>query len=171
MTAMDFITDNTNLAYDLSRFDTTERERRAKQRKEDAASRIRMAPQISLSKSGSKLKLVAVVAIFFGALLIVTYFNAKNDDAARMVAQQESLLASAKDDNIMLQNKLDAIANIGYIEKYATEQLGMTKVAPSQKKYIDVNTEDLIEVDTEDPTGFIGSVRNWFGSVLEYLGV
>ncbi len=167
---MDFITDNTNLAYDLSRFDTSERERRRKQREEDTASKIRMAPQISLSKSGSKLKLVAVVAVFFAALLIVTYYNAKNDDAARMVAQQESLLASAKDDNIMLQNKLDAIANIGYIEKYATEQLGMTKVAPSQKKYIDVNTEDLIEVDTEDPTGFIGSVKDWFGSVMEYLG-
>lgn len=168
---MDFITDNTNLAYDLSRFDTSERERREKERREDAKSKIRLAPQISLSKSGSKLKLVAVVAVFFAALLTVTYFNAKSDDAARMVYNQESLLDSAKDDNALLQNKLDAVANIGYIEKYATENLGMTKVASSQKKYLVVNTEGLIEVEKDDSEGFISSVNKWFNSVLEYLGV
>lgn len=167
---MDFITDNTNLAYDLSRFDTSERERREKQRKEDARSKIRLAPQISLSKSGSKLKLVAVVAVFFAALLTVTYFNAKSDDVARMVVDQETLLNTAKDDNALLRNKLDTVANIGYIEKYAAENLGMTKVAPSQKKYIVVNTESLFESEKDDSEGFIGSVKKWFGSVMEYLG-
>lgn len=168
---MDFITDNTNLAYDLSRFDTSERERREKERKQDSASKIHMAPQISLSKSGSKLKLVAVVAVFFAALLTITYFNAKSDDAARMVADQEKLLINARDDNAMLQNKLDAVANIGYIEKYAADNLGMTKVAPSQKNYLSVNTEDLIEFEKDNSDGFIGSIKKWFNSVLEYLGV
>lgn len=166
---MDFYTDNTNLAYDLSRFDTTERERREKER-EDAKSKIRLAPQVSLSKSGSKFKLVAVVAAFFVALLTVTYFNAKSDDAARMVIKQESLLASAMDDNVMLQNKLDTVANTGYVETYATEVLGMTKVSPSQKEYIVTNTEDLIKVEADDSLGFVGSTKKWFGSVMEYLG-
>lgn len=168
---MDFMTDNTNLAYDLSRFDTSERERRERERRENAASKIHLAPQISLSKSGSKLKLVAVVAVFFAALLTITYFNAKSDDAARKVADQERLLISAMDDNTLLQNKLDSVANIGYTEKYAEEVLGMTKVAQSQKEYLCMNTESLIEIDNGTPDGFIGSVKNWFNSVLEYLGV
>lgn len=168
---MDFMTDNTNLAYDLSRFDTTERERREKERREDAKSKIRLAPQISLSKSGSKLKLVAVITVFFAALLMVTYFNAKSDDVARMVSDQETLLASAKADNVLLQNKLDTVANIGYVEKYATENLGMTKITSNQKEYLSMNTEDLIEVEKDDSDGFIGSVKKWFDSVLEYLGV
>ena len=168
---MDFYTDNTNLAYDLSRFDTTERDRREKERRENEKSKIHLAPQISLSKSGSKLKLVAVVAVFFAALLCVTYCNAKSDDAARQVIKQESILASALDDNVMLQNKLDAVANIGYCETYATETLGMTKVNPTQKKYIVVNTEDLIKVEEEQPAGFVESIKNWFDSVMEYLGV
>lgn len=168
---MEFFTDNTNLAYDLSRFDTSERERRERERKQDSASKIHMAPQISLSKSGSKLKLVAVVAVFFAALLTITYFNAKSDDAARMVADQEKLLISAKDDNALLQNKLDAIASIGYIDKYAADNLGMTKVAPSQKNYLSVNTEDLIEFEKDSSDGFVGSVKKWFNSVLEYLGI
>ena len=168
---MDFMTDNTNLAYDLSRFDTSEREEREKERQEKTASKIHLAPPISLSKSGSKLKLVAVIAVFFSALLIVTYYNAKSDDVARMVSSQESLLASAKADNVLLQNKLDTVANIGYIEQYAAEKLGMTKITANQKEYLSMNTEDLIEVERDDSTGFIGSVKKWFNSVLEYLGV
>ena len=168
---MDFITDNTNLAYDLSRFDTSERERREKERRNNAEKKIHLAPPISLSKSGSKLKLVAVIAVFFAALLIVTYFNAMSDDVSRMVSEQESALSSAKADNVLLQNKLDTVANIGYVEKYATENLGMTKLTPNQKEYLSMNTEDLIEVEKDDSEGFIGSVKKWFNSVLEYLGV
>ena len=168
---MDFMTDNTNLAYDLSRFDTSERERREKERQKDAESKIRLAPQISLSKSGSKLKLVVVIAVFFAALLTVTYFNAMSDDVARMVIDQESALSSAKADNVLLQNKLDTVANIGYVEKYATENLGMTKLTPNQKEYLSMNTKDLIEVEKDDSDGFIGTVKKWFNSVLEYLGV
>lgn len=167
---MDYITDNTNLAYDLSRFDTTERERREKERQQDEKS-IHLAPQPSLSKSGSKVKLVAVILVFFSVLLGITYFNAMSDDVARMVSNQESELASAKADNVLLQNKLDTVANIGYVEKYATENLGMTKLTTNQKKYININTEDLIEVEKDDADGFIGSVKKWFNSVLEYLGV
>lgn len=168
---MDFMTDNTNLAYDLSRFDTSERERREKERQKNAESKIRLAPPISLSKSGSKLKLVAVIAVFFTALLVVTYFNAMSDDVARMVVDQESALTSAKADNVLLQNKLDTVANIGYVEKYATENLGMTKLTPNQKEYLSMNTKHLIEVEKDDSDGFIGSVKKWFNSVLEYLGV
>lgn len=168
---MEFYTDNTNLAYDLSRFDTAERERRVKERRETEAQKIHMAPHISVSKSGSKLQLVAVVAVFFAALITVTYFNVKNDDVARMVVDQQTILDSAKDDNALLQSKLDSVANIGYIEKYAAENLGMTKVTATQKKYISVNTESLIEVDNDDSTGFIGSVKRWFNSVVEYIGL
>lgn len=168
---MEYFTDNTNLAYDLSRFDTTEREHRARERREEAKSNIRMAPLASVAKSGSKLKLVAVVAVFFAALFTVTYFNVKRDDVTRMVTAQQAKLESAKDDNLLLQNKLDAVANISYIEKYATENLGMTKVNSTQKQYIPLNIENLLEVDKDDSAGFIGSVKRWFSSVLEYIGL
>ncbi|MCH5206033.1 MAG: hypothetical protein J1F09_03710 [Oscillospiraceae bacterium] len=164
--------DNTNLAYDLSRFDTTERDRREKQRKEEEqAQKIQMAPAVSVSKSGSKAKIVLAVTMVFIAFFFVNYYNTKKDDVSRMVTQQEALLAAAKDDNALLQSKLDSKANIGYIEEYATEKLGMTKVTSSQKKYISVNTESLIEVENDDSAGFLGAVKRWFSSVLEYIGI
>lgn len=163
--------DNTNLAYDLSRFDTSEREQREKQRRADEEARkIRIAPAQSVSRSGSRLKVVFSALMIFAALFSVNYFNAKNDDVSRMVAKQEQQLSAAKDDNELLQSKLDTKVNIGYIEKYATENLGMSKVTASQKKYLSVNTEDLIVAEGDDSEGFLGAVQKWFGSILEYIG-
>ena len=163
--------DNTNLAYDLSRFDTADRERREKQRRADEeARRIYLAPLNSVSRSGSRFKIVMAALMIFAALFAVNYYDTKRDDVTRMVAEQEEELSAAMDDNALLQSKLDTKANIGYIEKYATEKLGMSKVAASQKKYISVNTEDLIEVDNDDSDGFFGSVKRWFSAFLEYIG-
>lgn len=165
--------DNTNLAYDLSRFDTSDRDRRERQRRAEAEAKARaihLAPANHASTSGSKFKIVMASLMIFAALFAVNYYNTKKDDVARMVAEQEELLTAAKDDNALLQSKLDTKANIGYIEQYATEKLGMTKVAASQKKYISVNTEDLIEIDSDDSEGLLGTIKRVFSAFLEYIG-
>lgn len=162
---------NTNLAYDLSKFDMSGREQREEQRKKDEEARkIRMAPHLSVSKSGSKLLVFVFAAAAFFALFMVNYYNAKNDDAARQVSKQQALLDAAKEDNALLQSKLDSKVNIGYIEKYATETLGMTKVGSQQKRYISVNTESLIETAPDESTGFLGSIKKGFEDFLEYIG-
>lgn len=165
-------TDNTNLAYDLSRFDNSDRERREKQREKEAQARkIRMAPAASLSKSGVKMKAFIVIAALFAAFFAVNYYNTKKDDTQRLVAEQQELLNAALDDNVLLQSKLDAKANIAYIEQYAKDKLKMNKVGSTQKKYISVNTESLIEAEKDDTEGFLGSVKKGFRSFLEYIGV
>lgn len=164
-------TDNSNLAYDLSRFDNSDRERREKQRqKEEEARKIRMAPAVSLSKSGTKITAFFAIAVMFAAFFAVNWFNAKKDDTARLVAAQQELLDAEADDNALLQSKLDAKANIGYIEEYAKNKLQMSKVGSAQKKYISVNTESLIEVEKDDSEGFLGSIKKGFKSFLEYIG-
>lgn len=160
---------NSNLAYDLSLFDTEEEIRRPQRVTSKAAAGIKKAAQ-SVSKSGSKLKLLAVCACIFAALCALNFYSTKKDDMARMVADQQSEYESALDDNALLKSRLEAKASIGYIEKYATEKLGMQKVTGAQKKYISANTEALIEVEEDDSGGLFGSVRRWFGDLLEYIG-
>lgn len=163
--------DNSNLAYDLSRFDTSERARREKQRKkEEEARKIRMAPSVSLSKSGAKFTAIVAIGAMFAAFFAVNWFNTRKYDTYRAVIAQEEELAAVTDDNALLQSKLDAKANIGYIEKYAKENLKMSKVGSTQKKYIGVNTESLIEVEKDDSEGFLGSIKKGFKSFLEYMG-
>ena len=164
------VNDNSNLAYDLSRFDVADIENRRMEREKENRLKIRMAPAFSISKSGSKFKVVMAAFMTFAALFAVNYFNTKKDDVARMVEEQQAILDSVRDDNELLQSKLDAKANISYIEQYAREKLGMTKVGASQKKYITVNTANLVEVGEDGSSGFLGAVQDWFGSFLEYIG-
>ena len=162
---------NTNLAYDLSRFDTAAREERERQRAEEERQRrqIRIAPH-SVSKTGSIFKIFSVTIVVFAALCAVNWSSTSKDDMARMVAEQQEILNEAEDDNALLQSRLDSKVNISYIEQYATENLGMEKVTSAQKKYISVNTESLIEVDDDGSSGFFGSIKKWFSDTLEFLG-
>ena len=164
-------TDNSNLAYDLSRFDSRERERRERQRKKEAeAHKMYLAPVATPAKSGAKLKAFIVIAALFAAFYAVNYYNTKKDDTYRQVVEQQEILNAVTDDNALLQSRLDAKANIGYIEQYAKETLKMSKVGSAQKKYISVNTESLIEVEKDDSEGFLGSIKKGFKSFLEYIG-
>lgn len=160
--------DNTNLAYDLSRFDKSEREQREK---EAPKSKMHLAPAFSVSKSGSKFKVVAVAILFFAAFFAVNCSNTRRDDSARLVEQQQTELQSALDYNALLKSQLDSKVNTAYIEKFASEQLGMVKVSASQKKYINVNTESLVEVGGEDSGGMVDSVKSWFDGIVEYIGL
>ena len=47
----------------------------------------------------------------------------------------------------------------------------MVKVSASQKKYISVNTESLVEVGAEDSGGVVDSVKSWFDGFVEYIGL
>ena len=46
----------------------------------------------------------------------------------------------------------------------------MNKVGATQKKYIGVNTESLIEVEKDDSESFLGGIKKGFKSFLEYIG-
>ena len=129
-----------------------------------------MAPTVSIAKSGMKLKAFVVIAALFAAFYAVNYYNTQKDDTYRLVVEQQEILNAVTDDNALLQSRLDAKANIGYIEKYAKETLKMSKVGSAQKKYISVNTESLIEVEKDDSESFLGSIKKAFKAFLEYIG-
>ena len=158
-----------NLAYDLSLFDDNERRHHEKEKEKAAAGGIKMTKS-SISRSGSRIKVIACAAAVFAAFFTANYFNTRRDDMARMVTEQRAEYNDALNDNSLLRSQLDYKISIGYIEQYATEELGMQKVTGAQKKYISVNTESLIEVEHDDSGGFFGSVRSWFEDVLEYMG-
>ena len=158
-----------NLAYDLSLFDDNERRHHEKEKEKAAAGGIKMTKS-SISRSGSRIKVIACAAAVFAAFFTANYFNTRRDDMARMVTEQRAEYKDALNDPTLLRRQLEYKISIGYIEQYATEELGMQKVTGAQKKYISVNTESLIEVEHDDSGGFFGSVRSWFEDVLEYIG-
>lgn len=162
--------DKSNLAYDLSHFDNTARKEQERQQDRERRAREIKMNKHSVSRSGSRFMIVACAVAVFGALWAVNVQNTKEDDIARMVDDQKKLLAEAQDDNSLLQSRLDSKINISYIEEYAANELGMSKVTNSQINYLSVNTEDLIEVSPEESGNIFTAISDWFGDLLEYIG-
>ncbi len=164
---------NSNLAYDLSKFDVQEQEKHNSRRREEqekAKQEIRMNSR-SVSRSGSRVKVILAAGAVFGALCIVNIQNTNAYDWNRMVTEQQAALTAAQEENSLLQSRLDSKVNIGYIEEFATTELGMTKVNSTQVKYLSVNTEALIEVDADNDNSIFGGVGDWFGDMMEYIGL
>ena len=162
--------DKSNHAYDLSHFDNTARKEHERQQdRQRRASEIKMNKH-SASRTGSKFGIVLCAVAAFGALWAVNVQNTRADDIARKVDDQKKLLAEARDENSLLQSRLDSKVNISYIEEYAATELGMSKVTNSQINYLSVNTEDLIEVSPEDSGNIFTAIADWFGDLLEYIG-
>ncbi len=165
---------NSNLAYDLSKFDVAEQEKHvAHRRKEqEQAKRELHMNERSVSRSGSRLAVLAVAVLAFAGLFAVNSCQTKADDWARMVADQQAALTAAQEENSLLQTRLDSkMNNIGYIEEYATAQLGMAKVTNTQVQYLKVNTESLIEVQPDGSGTLYESVRGWWDDMMEYIGL
>lgn len=165
---------NSNLAYDLSRFDVAEQEQQNSQRRqqqEKAKQEIRMNSR-SVSRSGSRVKILLASGLVFAALCAVNVQKTTADDWARKVADQQSALTAAQEENSLLQTRLDSkVNNIGYIEEYATQQLGMAKVTNTQVQYLKVNTESLIEVQPDGSGTLIDTVSEWWDDLMEYIGL
>ncbi len=102
-----------NLAYDLSLFDDNERRHHEKEKEKAAAGGIKMTKS-SISRSGSRIKVIACAAAVFAAFFTANYFNTRRDDMARMVTEQRAEYNDALNDNSLLRSQLDYKISIGY---------------------------------------------------------
>lgn len=162
--------DRTNLAYDYYRDNTAFQEQEIRQNERVRRQNELKLNKHSVSRSGSKMKILLCGFAVFGLLTVLNIQNTRVDDAARMVDDKRTELNEALDENSLLQSRLDSKVNISYIEEYAVEQLGMTTVTNSQIKYLSVNTEKLIEVTPDNSGSIFSSIADWFSDLLEYIG-
>jgi len=81
---------------------------------------------------------VAAIAVFVLFVAVLNSFALKNQ-LTRENARLETDIANAQSEYISLESKLNSLVSISMIDKYAVEELGMTKVHSNQIQYMDVN--------------------------------
>lgn len=163
---------NSNLAYDLSLFDTDEElERRRREREKQKAERdkIKITEKKSIGRNGSVAAVVIVVAFALTVAFSVLYCKLQISDYTSMISDAKSDIEQMERENIRLHAELDSMYTLDNVEKAASEELGLQKTQGSQITYITMNTEEMTEVAEENNNIFV-SIQNWFNSILEYLG-
>ena len=157
---------NSNVAYDLSRFDT-EYQAQIKPKKESA-------PEIKVHEKAAarngnwfKMLIVTACATFFAIALLIS--KATISELATKINEQEAQLAYAQSENVRLQANLDNMVTLNKVDQSAVNELGLQKTQKTQVRYIEGSTETLSEV-AEVENNFFVSINEWFNGILEYLG-
>lgn len=163
-----YTSQNTNLAYDMSLFDTDERtEKKIKERTEKPIQLV----ERSVAKSGSVVKTLVVGIIAVAVLFSLLYSKASLSEISSEISKDQTLLQEAQTENVRLQAALDNKVTLSKVEDYAVNVLGFQKITTSQEKYVTVNTESMTKIADDDDSNFFVGIKNWFSGVLEYLGL
>lgn len=134
--------DRMNVAYDLSFYEMEqERQIARKEKKENVI--IKAQTKFSL---GRKIANIISVATLLTLIIAVIATNAAITTTSTQIADIEDEIVLLESEKSYLEFTLESRMTLDQIESYAENQLGMVKMDNSQKKYVELESENKIEV-------------------------
>ncbi|MBR2100919.1 MAG: hypothetical protein IJ927_06380 [Eubacterium sp.] len=104
--------------------------------------KMKSKSQLRAEQKAAFKKAVVVAGVAVISLLMIAFslhsFAEKNE-LTRQIQKTQTSIANANSEYISLQSQLDALVSISTIDKYAVEELKMTKVKSNQIRYISVD--------------------------------
>ena len=134
--------DRMNVAYDLSFYEMEqERQIARKEKKENVI--IKAQTQFSL---GRKIANIISIATLLTLIIAVIATNAAITTTSTQIADIEDEIVLLESEKSYLEFTLESRMTLDQIESYAENQLGMVKMDNSQKKYVELESENKIVV-------------------------
>ena len=114
--------------------------------------------RVSSGKRGAALKvfIAGILALLMFSVIINSY------------VQLTEVYSSISEANAELNTELEGKASISNIKDYAEQHLGLQKLDQSQIQYIDIQTEDTVEIDGEEQNIFV-RLKHKFEDIVAYL--
>ena len=135
--------DRMNVAYDLSFYEMEqERQIARKAKKENVL--INAQTKFSL---GRKIANILSIAALLTLIIAVIATNAAVTTASTQIADMEKQIIRLESEKSYLEFTLESRMTLDQIESYAENQLGMVKMDSSQKKYVQLESENKIVVN------------------------
>lgn len=160
---------NSNLAYDLSLFETDEEYERKKEKKREEKSKIKITEKKAVARNGSAFATVVSVVACIAIAFAILHSKVELSDYTTMISEVKSELEAEQRENLRLNAELDSMVTLDNVENIASTELGLQKTQNSQIEFVALNTEQMTEVAETDVNIFV-SIKEWFYDVLEYLG-
>lgn len=86
---------------------------------------------------GRILTIITVSLLSLSMLFGVLYTYAKKNELNHEISNLQNQLSVAQSENTRINSELNALVSMNMIEKYAVDELGMTKIRKGQAIYID----------------------------------
>ena len=135
--------DNRNVAYDLS-FYESEQERHIARREKKENVLIKAQTKFSL---GRKLLSALSIAAFLTLVGAVIATNAAITAYTTEISGENKKITQLESEKSYLEFTLESRMSLDEIENYAINTLGMVKMDASQKKYVELESENMLVVE------------------------
>lgn len=133
-----------NLAYDLSIYEVDEERHIA--RKEKKANRVIKAH--TKFNIGRNIIKVVGIALTLSLIIGVIATNAAITSYTSKIASVNNEIVQLESEQAYLEFTLESRMSLDEIENYATGTLGMVKMESSQKKYVELESENKLVLST-----------------------
>ncbi len=129
-------------------------------------------PQIimkrTFAKKGSAPKTFLAGLSALLLLSCVIYGNVQTTEIYNQISMASKEYDVAQNENARMQSELESKMAIKNVEEYAEQVLGLQKLDQSQIEYIQIQTNDVVEIPEEEKNLFV-RIRDKFMSFVEYL--
>ena len=153
----------TNLAYDLSRYNDNKVQ--AEPKREQMIKRSTKAVPAGFSA----FKTVMAVFVAGALMCFVLYGKAEETTLQAQLTAMNKAVDVEYSNGVRMKAELDGRTSIEAVEEYAENVLGLKKLDKSQVEYVSLQNNDVIEIAKAESNTFV-NVKNKFYELLEYLG-
>jgi len=124
--------------------------------------------RVSSGKRGAALKvfIAGILALLMFSVIINSYVQLT--EVYSSISEANAELNTLRSENVRMQTELEGKASISNIKDYAEQHLGLQKLDQSQIQYIDIQTEDTVEIDGEEQNIFV-RLKHKFEDIVAYL--
>ena len=129
-------------------------------------------PEISMRRStqkkGTAPKAFLAAAFTITLLGAVIYGRVQTNEIYGQIAKETKEYEIIQSENVRMHSDLEAKVAIKSVEEYAEQQLGLQQLDQSQIEYIQLQTDDSVEIPEEEKNLFV-RIKDKFESFMEYL--
>jgi hypothetical protein len=84
------------------------------------------------------------------------------------ISDEKSVVDILESENVRMQSEIEGNMSLKNVESYAEDVLGLKKLEKSQIVYIQIQSEDVVQVVESESNVFV-KIKEKFNSLVEYL--
>lgn len=115
----------------------------------------------------STIKIILLATVALLLLFCVVYGKVQVSDMYSQINVKKTELASAESENARLKAEIESYTSLKNIEEYA-EDIGLKKLDKAQIWYIDIQSEDVVEIPDAKENIFV-KIKKYIDSAKEYI--
>jgi len=125
-------------------------------------------PEPKPEKKLSVVKVILCAVVCFALLAAVILSNVQQLQLTSEITAKQKEYTDLQSENVRMQTELAGRTSNKNVQEYAENVLGMHALNPSQVEYIQIQTDDVVEIPEEDQNLFV-RIKNAFDSFTAYM--